>query len=119
MDELPRVCAVEGEAQLGATTRPFAELLRRMREAAGMTQEELAERAGLTTYGVSALERGVRTRPYPHTVRALAEALDLDTDARAELVAAVPRRASRRAGATDPEPAVPAAGPTTPPPVTA
>ncbi len=91
---------MEGEAQLRATT-PFAGLLRRMREAAGLTQEELAERAGLTTYGVSALERGVRTRPYPHTVRALAEALDLDSDARAELVAAVPKRASRRAGATD------------------
>lgn len=84
---------VEGDAQLQSDAS-FAEQLRRLREVAGLTQEELAERAGLTTYGVSALERGVRTRPYPHTVRALAEALELDTTARAALVAAVPKRGS-------------------------
>jgi predicted ATPase/DNA-binding XRE family transcriptional regulator len=55
----------------------FAELLRRHRRAAGLTQEELAERAGLTANGVGSLERGARTRPYPHTVRALADALGL------------------------------------------
>jgi transcriptional regulator with XRE-family HTH domain len=54
---------------------PFGELLRRHREAAGLSQEELAERAGLTANSVSALERGERRRPHPQTVRALAEAL--------------------------------------------
>ncbi|MBA2618373.1 MAG: helix-turn-helix transcriptional regulator, partial [Rubrobacter sp.] len=50
---------------------PFGERLRRLREAAGFTQEELASRAGLTAKAVSALERGERKRPYPHTVRSL------------------------------------------------
>jgi transcriptional regulator with XRE-family HTH domain len=50
----------------------FGARLRGLREAAGLTQEELAERAGLTAKGISALERGARNRPYPHTVRSLA-----------------------------------------------
>ncbi len=43
----------------------FGEQLRRYREAAALTQEELAERAGLTVDAISALERGRRQRPYP------------------------------------------------------
>jgi predicted ATPase/DNA-binding XRE family transcriptional regulator len=56
----------------------FATHLRSRRASAGLTQEELAERAGLSPNAVSALERGTRTRPYPHTVRALALALGLE-----------------------------------------
>ena len=70
----------------------FGVRLRRLREAAGLTQEELAERAGLTPNAIGVLERGERRRPYPHTVRALADALDLSGDERAALVAAVPER---------------------------
>ena len=70
----------------------FAEHLRRLREAAGLTQEELAERAGLTGKAVGALERGARRHPYPHTVRALADALGLRDAERAGLVATLPRR---------------------------
>ena len=66
--------------------------LRALRERAGLTQEELAERAGLTPHAISALERGVRTRPYPHTVRSIATALGLDAADRAALVSAVPAR---------------------------
>ncbi|SOE03545.1 ATP-binding protein [Blastococcus haudaquaticus] len=66
----------------------FAELLRRVRERAALTQEELAARAGLTGKAVGALERGERRRPYPHTLRALADALGLDDDERAALSAA-------------------------------
>lgn len=83
---------------------PFGALLRDLRERAGLTQEELADRAGLTPHGVSALERGVRTRPYPHTVRSLADALGLDTDVRATLIAAV-RRRSAASGVGDGAPA--------------
>lgn len=75
-----------------AADAPFGVLLRDLRERAGLTQEELALRASLTPHGVSALERGVRTRPYPHTVRSLADALGLDADARTALIAAVRRR---------------------------
>jgi predicted ATPase/DNA-binding XRE family transcriptional regulator len=78
----------------------FAELLRTLREGAGLTQEELAERAGLTPHAISALERGARTRPYPHTVRALADGLGLTDDQQAALRAAVPSR--RAPGSTTP-----------------
>ncbi len=66
--------------------------MRQLREAAALTQEELAERAGLTVKGISDLERGARNRPYPHTVRSLADALELAEDERAALFAAVPKR---------------------------
>ena len=70
----------------------FGVMLREYRGALGLTQEELASRAGLTAKAVSALERGERKRPYPHTVRALAEALGLSDRERASLLAAVPGR---------------------------
>src|SRR5579871_6726304 len=65
--------------------------LRRHRVAAGLSQRELAERAGLSRRGLSDLERGVRRSPYPATVRRLAAALGLDEDARAAVVAAAQR----------------------------
>jgi predicted ATPase/DNA-binding XRE family transcriptional regulator len=70
---------------------PFGTLLRGLRQDAGLTQEELAARSGLSGAAVGALERGLRRRPYPHTVRSLADALGLSEDERAALVAAVPR----------------------------
>jgi predicted ATPase/DNA-binding CsgD family transcriptional regulator/DNA-binding XRE family transcriptional regulator len=72
----------------------FGEQLRAHREAAGLTQEELAERAGLTAQGVGALERGDRRRPYPHTVRSLADALGLSEYERTRLSRATPKRGS-------------------------
>ncbi len=71
----------------------FGARLRRLREAAGLTQEELASRAGLSPDAVSALERGQRKRPYPHTVRALVAALDLSEEERDDLIASAPKRA--------------------------
>ena len=61
---------------------PFGVRLRRFREEAGLTQEELASRAGLTPNAIGALERGERRRPYPHTLRSLADALQLSEDQR-------------------------------------
>jgi predicted ATPase/DNA-binding XRE family transcriptional regulator len=87
-------------ATAAATT--FAELLRRYRVDRSLSQEELAERARVTTKAVGALERGERRRPYPHTVRALAEALDLDDDERSRLVAVLPHRSTPRAGVATP-----------------
>src|SRR5579884_657921 len=55
----------------------FATLLKRHRIAAGLTQEDLAERAGVSVRTVSDLERGFTTRPYRDTVRRLGEALGL------------------------------------------
>jgi predicted ATPase/DNA-binding CsgD family transcriptional regulator/DNA-binding XRE family transcriptional regulator len=70
----------------------FGGQLRRHREAAGLSQEELAERAALTAKAISALERGERQRPYPQTVRALADALNLSDADRSALIASVPNR---------------------------
>jgi predicted ATPase/transcriptional regulator with XRE-family HTH domain len=78
----------------------FGARLRRLREEAGLSQEELADRAGLSSHAVSALERGTRTRPYPHTIRSLADALRVGDDERAALIAAVPTRARAAASAT-------------------
>jgi transcriptional regulator with XRE-family HTH domain len=66
----------------------FGVALRRCRLAAGLSQEELAERANLSRRGISDLERGTRRAPYPATVRQLAEALGLDEGERATLHAA-------------------------------
>src|SRR4051794_13280914 len=69
----------------------FADLLRQHRLAAGLTQEELAERAGTSARGVSDLERGARSHPHRETVRLLADALGLSGPARAAFVRAAPR----------------------------
>jgi predicted ATPase/transcriptional regulator with XRE-family HTH domain len=66
----------------------FASLLRRHRLTAGLSQEELAERAGLSARGVSDLERGLRATPRPETIRMLADALGLGDAERAALIAA-------------------------------
>src|SRR5216683_2426858 len=72
----------------GEGKQSFGALLRQYRLAVSLTQEELAERAGLSARGVQDLERGVRRAPYADTVQRLATALGLSTDARARLLAA-------------------------------
>ena len=79
----------------------FGAQLRQYRERAGLTQEALADQAGLARNAISALERGERQRPYPHTVQALADALQLSADERTTLLAARHGRA-RAAPPTDP-----------------
>jgi predicted ATPase/DNA-binding XRE family transcriptional regulator len=66
----------------------FGALLRRYREAAGLTQEELAQRAGLSVRGISDLERGLRQAPRRDTVEMLADALSLPPHQRALFAAA-------------------------------
>ena len=66
----------------------FGATLRRRRVAAGLSQEELAERAGLSVRGVGNLEQGRRHAPRLATVRLLSDALGLDAAGRAELSAA-------------------------------
>ena len=70
----------------------FGAHLRQLRETAGLTQEELASRSGLSAKAISRLERGERKRPYPHTIRSLADALELSKDERSALLAVVARR---------------------------
>jgi predicted ATPase/DNA-binding XRE family transcriptional regulator len=63
-------------------TIAFADLLRRYRRAAGLTQEELAERAGVSPRTISALERGINRTPHRDTVSMLVSALQLDDEQR-------------------------------------
>jgi predicted ATPase/transcriptional regulator with XRE-family HTH domain len=58
--------------------------LRKLRLAAGITQEELAERAGISARTVSDVERGLRTLVHHDTARRLAAALELGDDQRRE-----------------------------------
>jgi predicted ATPase/DNA-binding XRE family transcriptional regulator len=69
----------------------FGDLLRRYRLAAGLTQDELAERARLSPHSVSDLERGARNRPWRDTVQLLAAALQLTAREQTELEAAARR----------------------------
>ncbi len=61
----------------------FGQLVQRWRLVAGMTQQELADRSSLSVRGISDVERGLKRRPRPHTVRMLADALDLPVEERA------------------------------------
>ena len=69
-------------------TASFGELLQRLRSAAALSQENLAERAGLSRHGISDLERGARRIPRLETVRLLADGLGLGNADRVALLAA-------------------------------
>jgi transcriptional regulator with XRE-family HTH domain len=66
-----------------ATPPTFAELLHRHRLAARLTQEQLAERAGMSVRGLSDLERGERHVPQQAILRHLVTALGLAAAAEA------------------------------------
>jgi tetratricopeptide (TPR) repeat protein/transcriptional regulator with XRE-family HTH domain len=66
----------------------FGTLLRSLRTAAGLTQEELAEAAQMSYRSISDLERGISRSPRRDTARLLANALGLSGDDRAGFEAA-------------------------------
>src|SRR5215216_8139773 len=70
----------------------FARRLRRLRIAAGLTQQELADRAGVSVRAVSDLEREINQRPRRDTAAMLADGLQLGgTERDTFLAAAQPR----------------------------
>jgi tetratricopeptide (TPR) repeat protein/transcriptional regulator with XRE-family HTH domain len=79
--------------------------LRQRREAAGLSQEELANRSGLSVRTVSSLERGIIRTPHPRTIRLLGETLGLPAKACDELIAAYRARSRGGPVATSAEPA--------------
>jgi tetratricopeptide (TPR) repeat protein/transcriptional regulator with XRE-family HTH domain len=71
----------------------FAGLLRQLRGETRLTQEELAEAAGLSPRSISDLERGINLTAHKDTAVLLAGALDLPGPVRAVFVAAARGRA--------------------------
>jgi len=71
----------------------LASLLRQLRIDSGLTQEELASAAGLSTRSISDLERGVTLSARKETARLLADALGLPDDVRATFDAVARGRA--------------------------
>lgn len=56
------------------------------RRAAGLTQEDLATRSGLSVRAISDIERGLTARPHRRSLEAIAAALDLHGDNRSRLI---------------------------------
>ena len=69
-----------------ANVPTFGSTLRTHRLRAGLSQEDLAEKSGLSVDAISALERGIRRRAQPRTLRALGDALSLNDEDRAHLL---------------------------------
>jgi tetratricopeptide (TPR) repeat protein/transcriptional regulator with XRE-family HTH domain len=89
-----------GVVSIEAPVVSFAGLLRRLRAETGLTQEELAEAAGVGVRTVSDLERGVALTARKETARLLADALGLDGAARASFEATARGRSPAAASPT-------------------
>jgi tetratricopeptide (TPR) repeat protein/transcriptional regulator with XRE-family HTH domain len=70
----------------------FAARLRTCRYAAGLSQQELAERSGLSVRTIGNLEAGRARYPYRNSICCLADALGLTASARDDFIAAADRR---------------------------
>jgi transcriptional regulator with XRE-family HTH domain len=81
------------ECSAGQPAPSFGTLLRLLRAEARLTQEELAEKAGLSTRSISDLERGVSRAARKETARLLADTFAMAGPVRAAFVAAARGRA--------------------------
>ena len=84
----------------------FGRLLRERRTSASLTQEELAERAGISARAIADVERGVIRAPRRDTLELLADALELSDKERDEWRQLRRQLSMRRSGAA-PAPALP------------
>jgi transcriptional regulator with XRE-family HTH domain len=91
---------------VGASRTPapgsFGMLMRRYRLALGLSQEELADRSGLSVRAISNMERGRTARPHRHTVQSVAGALSLREPERLRLEQSA-RMAGGEAGSDAPQ----------------
>src|SRR5687768_7348801 len=81
----------------------FGKVLRYLRVASGLTQEELSQRSGVSARGIRRLETGDRQSPRLETVRLLAEAMALDEPDRKRLLCAARPELDARPIDTDQE----------------
>ncbi|HEX8919039.1 MAG TPA: helix-turn-helix domain-containing protein, partial [Chloroflexota bacterium] len=100
---------IDGTKTVPGDVPAFGDLLRQYRRRAGLTQEALAERAGVSVRTITEVERGINRSPRRDTLHLLADALQLSTQERAHLeavrVAGSVRSHSRPRA--DPAPALP------------
>lgn len=75
----------------------FGDLLRRYRTTSGLTQEALAERAGISARTISDVERGLRRNVYRNTAARLADVFELAGTDRDTFLALAQRGAARSA----------------------
>src|SRR5947209_19274282 len=71
-----------------ATQESFGQLVRRYRRDALLTQEALAERAGISVRAVQGIEAGSKHQPRSDTLRLLMEALAVTEDEQGSFLAA-------------------------------
>jgi len=69
--------------------------VRAKRQALELTQEQLAEAAGISARVIGEIERGADKRPYRSTLERLADALELSQEDRDQLLASLPPLPSR------------------------
>ena len=86
----------------------FEQLLKHYRTEAGLTQEALADRAGVSRRGIQALERG-ESKPQKETAQRLVGALGLSKEERDQFLAAAAPAPRRRGRAADDTRAAPVA----------
>jgi transcriptional regulator with XRE-family HTH domain len=77
-----------GKIESSQAPDSFGTLLRQYRLTLGLTQDALAERAGLSAHGIQKPERGT-TQPYRDTAKRLSRALQLTEQDAARFKAAV------------------------------
>jgi len=97
----------------------FGALVRQHRQAAALSQEALAERAGLSVDAISVIERGKRGMPRPDTVALLTRALALSEEECAAFAAAARAIGAPPEAPLAPVRASPRAFPPLPAPLTA
>jgi predicted ATPase/DNA-binding XRE family transcriptional regulator len=84
--------SAHADDRAGRETRTFGSLLRAYRLERKLSQQQLADRAGVSVEAVSALERGTRLAPQRGTIARLSAALALEPSAEADLCASAERR---------------------------
>ncbi|MFI1760765.1 helix-turn-helix domain-containing protein [Streptomyces sp. NPDC020800] len=94
----------------------FGAVLRRLRDRAGLTQEELERRSGVSVSTIRGLETGKRSNPRMSTVEQLAGGLALRPEEREELLVAAGLLDPLRPGPSAPGPALPDPSRSGPPP---
>lgn len=106
--------SIDETVEMTSSTGDFAHTIRTLRLRAGLSQEELAEHAGISARAISDMERGLRKNPRPETLRMLADGLQLDEAERLRFFAVVhpeidrdPRPHAPPPVAATPVPAIP------------